>query len=472
MVPPTVKQVIKNCCCAEQGGGGPGSPTGRYELTLCNSIDCIAPCSAGQSCPPCAAFNLAAFDDVTGSELYGLPPAATIDIANWCYTFRIGRCFYTISNFYPCTGGSGCNRVDPPAGLSYVGRFPRDPVTLCPCLEEYWPELYEVGPDTWSGGIPCGTGATVAFDWPDLYCNGACGSSADQCVKPVGSINGYFRLDGFPTAMNADTSQCDPAQRECASCISLGAGVSELTYQAHDQISGNQCDGRYQQANPCADLNAQGSRACSATVRFELLLQGTATINYRPAITITRSCAHPSTPFGWTDLTIDQMTLDYLLRVDGCTLRIKTCARTTSIVGKLQALLQTADDDDCHAKFQISGKHGYLGPACVQGDCVGTIEPYLWFGTYSPDGLTATYYAGAQWEYTGDVQAAVGNFTFFNSNVQDCRCTGSQSGGASGQWSSGSGPLLELDIPVTFSQLGTWTPVFTSAACLDAPTVT
>lgn len=465
-------QQVRPCCC--NGGGGPFREGGTWTAELCGDTRCLTPCSASQSCPPCTGTVF--FCDAYAASI-GLPPWSQFDF-NKCYRLQCcGGCQYSISGFIP----SANDWEDGPCGVIYpwqntvrlVGIFDLgDP--LCSCDPPNVNVATSAGPDQWEGGIPCGSVATVTANWTSLSCDGGC-PSTDPCVKPVGSLTGTWRLDGWPVMMNSNTSLCDQEQRNCVSCKQITGGPAIEEYLAHHQIGGQQCSDLFQTENPCADFNLPGGRACSATMSFALSLDPipAALQNFQAALTLTRSCPNQNFPQGWTSLQVNPNTGNYEILIDGCTIVIDQCARTTSIVERINDLSASLGQQNCLPNVQASGSYGYLGVACVSGSCVGSIEPYAWAGpVYSLTGNQATYFAAPQFEYRATVTASVGNFTFLNTNLSPaaCRCTGSQSGGAAATWSTAGGPPLELDVSVGFAALGVFTEVTATAPpCMIPP---
>ena len=427
------------CCC---GGTDKIWSASRCSTNGCQNDPCT---ECTPSCPATVTFC-----DAYRATI-GLPPA--LDPTK-CYIVSLGGCLFVVTGF--TVGACSPTPTLTHNSASFYGIYaaPTPPQTcLGLCSPLVGSHLVEFVP--FDGGIPCGTDFTVTVDLNGVYCNGECaddppGAPFNICTRELGTKTFQWSLDAWPSILVSYQTKCDTAARQCAECVEVDpSGTLPNTYVANDQVVDNYCNDLSPVPDPCEDLLIPFGPACTlyGNLTLDIVFPASPPAAV-PALTITRSCDCGTG--GWISGSPDSG-----LYIEGCYFYPDPCGTTAeAFAEKINAVLgkQSAT---CLATYSATGTCAHIGiaqhvcpPESCDGQLTTSIGPYSWSGPFYSSGYcTATYYAQPIMAYKLTFAISALNFTFFNTDNNQCQCTGSNLGGFTAVFESNEIPI-ECEVPM------------------------
>lgn len=459
----------RKCCCATL-------PVKQWTASVCTSGSCVFTCAgAVATCIPTITFC------DSYRQTIGLPDA--LDPTK-CYIMVLGGCLYVVNGF---TYVSSCN--DTPTSTRNIGTLygvydkpTGNCDTLCPDIQNLG---YYFGPDTWTGGINCGTNITLTYAWTNAYCKGTVDDPCnpvypDACVKKVGTITSQWNLGEFPISFYGVPTQCTPDQAPCTDCTTYNPVTAPSSMNYSNQIAApNNCNLLFP-TDPCGS-----NPSCTVTGAFSCTIQQIAPEyrTYSFAFSITRSCTYPfGDGSGWVQDGFGNVwNGGDRIQIDGCIFRLDgPGCKSSTLANKINSVLGQASQTGS-ATFSASGNNSWIGSACPTipaTTCSNCIDgPYSWDGPYYSNGnKTATWYAAPQYTYTFLSILQTYNSSF-NRPGYGCQCTGSPYGSNAGQYMSTNfydvfGPAIEYGVSLSgtsFSMIDV--PGASNAPCCPPPSM-
>lgn len=451
----------RKCCCATL-------PVKQWTATACTANSCVQTCAGGLA----TCITTITFCDAYRKTI-GLPDA--LDPTK-CYIMVLGGCLYVVNNF---TYVASCS--DTPTSTRNIGTFYGvydKPVglgcdTLCPSLQS----IHTYGPETWIGGIACGTDIVLTYAWTNARCSNAGGEECsatpfDPCPKTVGSISTTHNLGSFPVGFAWSPTACSPDIANCVDCIYQNSNPQSNVWFFNDQIASNYCGTL---SNSC------DAPSCSVSEYFvgNIAYTDPTLWTYSVGFEITRSCVYPiGDGTGWVAGGPDT---NYIT-IDNCLFGLDTGCRSSVLATKINDVLGQASQVGS-TTFDAKGTNAWIGQACrvLSGSkCDSCLSnPYAWDGPYySNSGRTATWYAAPILTYIFNSYLIGRNFSY--NFPEGCGCTGSSYGGIAGSYvstnqASGiiSGPMIQYGTPLTGASFAmTDDPGASNPPCCPAPSMT
>lgn len=442
------------CCCG-------GAEDKIWSASKCSTTSCQNdPCtSCTPTCPDTVTFCDA------HRETIGMPPPPLDE--GLCYLVALGGCLYVVTGY--TTGSCSPTPTLTHNSVAFYGTAVKPPppstcLGLCGAIAG----MHKVPFEAFTGGLSCKSIFVATANWSEVCCTGCCDevvSPNDQCVRQLGGMQFEWKMGVWPSGLRSVPTKCDPDLRDCVQCVEIDpTGVTSSTYDASDQVVDNWCNGSDPTANPCNDpsINSFGA-SCRVYATAQLsVIAATSPPAAVASLTITRSCDCGSG--GWISGSPSSLV------IEGCTFYADDCGTTAAaLAAKINAVLG-APSAECLATYSASGTDAMIGAACLKcpaetcSECMG--ETYAWTGPYYTNGgCTATYYAQPVTAYQLTLTVLTNNFSFYNQNVGDCRCTGSSLGGFSAVYQSNE-ILIENGVAVSPSEF-TLTQISGPSCCTE-----